>query len=650
MAGAITDIAEQKQAQEAVKNAKNLLQDVIDSSPDWIFVKDLAHRFLLVNESFARAQNLSPRQMIGRPDTDFWSQELCLGDPEKGLRGFHEDDKEAFRGQLVHNTNDPATHADGSLHVFDTYKGPLRNEAGRVYGVLCYSRDVTERRKIEEALRSSEARLQEAQRLAHIGSWELDLRRNSLVWSEEIYRIFEIDQAAFGASYEAFLKLVHPDDRAMVDKAYTDSVANRTPYEVSHRLLMPDGRVKFVVERGETSYARDGSPERSLGTVQDMTESRQIQEQLLQGQKMEAVGRLAGGIAHEFNNLLTAINGYADLLLRRLGAESVERRYAKGIKESGERAAALTSQLLTFGQRQIVQSTIVNVNAIVAKAAEMLQWAIGEDMHLVTTLYPAIGLVKADAGQLEQVLMDLAVYARQTMPTGGTLTIETMNVWGVEPMVRVIVQDSGAGLDEQTRARIFEPFFSTKKMEKGGGVGLASVYGIVRQSGGTIEVDSVSGQGTRFVISLPLVDAAGQAAETKPVVRAAETILLVEDAAVVREFAREVLAEQGYRVMEAENAHEALQASAAFQGPIHLLLTDVVMPGMNGRQLADELKTLRPDTKVLFMSGYTEDAILRSGIQRHAVAFLRKPYNASVLTRAVREVLDASSEDYGQSH
>jgi len=395
--------------------------------------------------------------------------------------------------------------------------------------------------------------------------------------------------------------------------------------------------------------------------VRDVTEQRRLQLQLVQSQKMEAVGRLAGGIAHDFNNLLTVITASCDLLLEDLGPHDPKREDVEQVRKAADGAAALTRQLLAFSRQHVLAPRVVTLGDVVYGVEKMLRRVIGEDIDLVTVLDRDAGAVMADVGQLEQVLMNLAVNARDAMPTGGKLTIETKNVEhdpdyareqeaaAVSRFVMLAVTDTGIGMDEATKARIFEPFFTTKEVGKGTGLGLATVYGIVRQSGGFIWVYSEPGLGTTFKIYLPQVDAVveGGASGAAPatVLRGTETVLLVEDAGAVRAVARQALARQGYTVLEAADGTEALQIAASHPGPIHLLLTDVVMPGLSGRQLSDQLTLLRPDTRVLYTSGYTDDAVVRHGVLEAGIAYLQKPFTVDGLARKVREVLDRAIPD-----
>jgi len=435
-----------------------------------------------------------------------------------------------------------------------------------------------------------------------------------------------------------------------------DTYTDREYDEVEATWKRKDGRLLTVQLSVRASRNAARRVEYYETFVRDVTEQRRLQTQLVQSQKMEAVGRLAGGIAHDFNNLLTVITTSCDLLLEDLDAKDPKREDVDQVRKAADGAAALTRQLLAFSRQQVLTPQVVNLGDVVYGVEKMLRRVIGEDVDLVTVLGADAGAVKADVGQLEQVLMNLAVNARDAMPTGGKLTIETANVEHdpdyareqeaapVSRFVMLAVSDTGTGMDEATKARIFEPFFTTKELGKGTGLGLATVYGIVRQSGGFIWVYSEPGLGTTFKIYLPQVDAPAQAGTATsapgPSRQGTETVLLVEDAAAVRSVIHEALARQGYTVLEAPNGGEALAIAARHPGPIHLLLTDVVMPGLSGRQLADQLARVRPDTKVLYTSGYTNDAVVRHGVLESGIAYLQKPFTLDGLARKVREVLD----------
>jgi two-component system, cell cycle sensor histidine kinase and response regulator CckA len=407
----------------------------------------------------------------------------------------------------------------------------------------------------------------------------------------------------------------------------------------------------------EASVSRAESEGRRFYSIvaRDITERVRLAEQLRQSQKMEAIGTLTGGIAHDFNNLLTVISGYTEMLLQRAGPDDPSYDLLRQVHRAGGRAADLTRQMLAFSRKQVLQPVLLDLNVLVAELGKLLRRVIGEDITLTTTLAPDLARVKADPGQMEQILMNLMVNARDAMPQGGSLTVETRNVEldatyaarqpEIQPgrYVLLAVSDTGVGMSEEVKARIFEPFFTTKPVGKGTGLGLSTVYGIVKQSGGQIEVYSEPGHGTAFKVYLPRAAGTTSAAPTGAAVqtpRGAETVLLAEDENSVREITRLVLQSQGYTVLDAGDGGKALELCRSHPGPIHLLATDVVMPQMSGRQLAEAVAGLRPGVRILYLSGYADDAVVRHGVLETGVAFLQKPFTPLTLARKVREVLD----------
>ena len=475
----------------------------------------------------------------------------------------------------------------------------------------------------------------------------------------ESLRFLEVNRAAvahYGYSREEFMAMTLADLR--VDGAERHaSPALAAGGQFRHKLK--DARVIDVEAACQTiSY---GGRNAALCVLNDVTERNLMEERLRQAGKMEAVGMLAGGIAHDFNNLLTIINGYSHILLSSLPADDPNHTAAEQIMKAGERAAGLTRQLLAFSRRQAPQPRILDLNQLIAGLENMLRRLIGEDVDLRLVSGGELGQVSADPGQVEQVIMNLVVNARDAMPRGGILTIETTNVeldahytrgrgaLKPGPYVALVVSDNGAGMDPGTRARLSEPFFTTKGQGKGTGLGLTTVFGIVKQSGGSVEVYSDPGHGTSVKVFLPRQDhSVNEEIVLSPVPggRGTETILLVEDDETVRKLVRETLVHHGYTVRDAPDAAAARRIAKSYPGPIHLLITDVVMPREGGRELAASLTRLRPETKVLFMSGYTDQAVVNNGLLNSAAAFLQKPFTPAALAAKVRETLDADGESH----
>ena len=422
-----------------------------------------------------------------------------------------------------------------------------------------------------------------------------------------------------------------------------------------HEVLWRKDGSSFPAEYWSYPIVRNGTMVGSVVTFLDITERRSLEEQFRHAQRMEAVGRLAGGVAHDFNNLLTVIGGYGELLLTSIPRGDPNRAALEEIVTAGERAASLTRQLLAFSRKQVLAPEVLDLNVIVAGMDKMLRRLIGEDIALVSVPAADLSRVRADPGQIEQVIMNLAVNARDAMPTGGRLTIETRNATLAEGSARVslppgsyvllTVCDTGTGMTAQTMEHIFEPFFTTKEQGKGTGLGLATVHGIIRQSGGDVAVESAPGKGATFEIYLPPVEVDERSPESpsgvlRAVPRGSQTILLVEDEKPVRTLCRAVLEALGYAVLEATDAEDALKAVATRTGPIHLLVTDIVMPGVGGPELARQFGSLLPGARVLFVSGYSDEAVMRGGVIKSGAAFLQKPFSPASLARKVREVLD----------
>ncbi|MEK7233554.1 MAG: PAS domain S-box protein [Elusimicrobiota bacterium] len=528
---------------------------------------------------------------------------------------------------------------------------PMKNSSGAVVGSSASARDVTPRWEAERKLAESEAGLKSAQAVARLGSWTLDAATGALSCSEEVYRLFGLP-AGEPMTMARFLDAIPAEERAPVSAAW-EAALKGTAFNVEHRIAA-NGGFKWVRELAEISIDASGRAVRGVGTVQDITELKRLQEQILHAQKMESVGVLAGGVAHDFNNILMTILGNCGFLLSSLATTDPRRADVEDIKTAGERAAALTRQLLIFSRKQKTATVVVDLNELIRNLQKMLPHIVGEDVKLETALWPQAVPVLADPGQLEQVIMNLAVNARYAMPRGGRLSLRTSRTTpgeachrdcaaGEKGCARLEVSDTGDGMTPEVLAHLFEPFFTTKPLGKGTGLGLSTVYGIVRSFAGGIDARSAPGQGATFTIYLPLAEAdvaAAAPAETPAAeARGRETILLVEDDEILRRMNMRLLLAHGYRVLAARDGEEALALLRDGGKDADLLLTDVVMPGIDGGELAREALKLKPGLKVIFASGYVEHAALER-LQTTKYELLQKPVALDDLARKVREVLD----------
>jgi PAS domain S-box-containing protein len=523
---------------------------------------------------------------------------------------------------------------------------------------------ITDRKLTEAALRESESSLKRSQEIAHVGHWTWDTRANTVKWSEEMHRIFGMDPQAFdGDLDEVVRRAIHPDDvtrvREMNDQASREGRAGETEY----RVVWPDGSIRHVwAVPADRVTDEHGRILRLSGVVQDITERKRAEEereklevQLAQAQKLESVGRLAGGVAHDFNNMLAVVIGRAELAKMRLGAEDPLRSDLEEILTAAGRSADLTRQLLAFARRQTVRPEVLDPNDAVAGMLQMLRRLIGEDIDLAWMPGHDVWPIRIDPSQLDQILANLAVNARDALSGAGSVILGTENVVVDDPKwpgqedfvpgdyVLLTVADTGAGMDREVLEHIFEPFFTTKEVGKGTGLGLATVHGVVRQNHGFIGVCSEPGKGTTFRIYLPRCQAEAAGASVQAAsspLGGTETLLLVEDDEAILGVLTILLERAGYTVLAAQAPSQALRLAEGHSGEIHLLLTDVVMPEMNGRQLADRLRGLRPGMKCLYMSGYTTDAIAHRGVLDEGVQFLSKPIRRNDLLAALRRVLD----------
>jgi PAS domain S-box-containing protein len=600
--------------------------------------------FIEVNETFLRTSGYTRDEVVGRSGIEI---------------GIFADPRDLAR--MVETLTTIGTITDLEIDL-KMKNGQLRThlisadpiEIGGERCVLFVGTDISERKRAEEALRKSEAEFREFFEESLTGDYISTPHGKLSACNPAFARMFGFHSVA--EALECDTRTLYPDPNVrqeLLARLKEQGKLERIETEYRRR----DGTPLYVVQNAVGVFDDQGELVQVKGYMFDITERRRLEEQFLQSQKMEAIGRLAGGVAHDFNNLLTVILSYSDLLLMPSGLQSDNvQKYAERIKTASEHAASLTHQLLAFGRQQVLDVRVVDVNGVITGILQILNRLIGEDVELRTNLAPGPVRAKADEGQLQQVVMNLVVNARDAMPKGGKLTIETASLyldehWASQLVdaqlgqyVMLSVSDTGMGMDEATRAHIFEPFFTTKERGKGTGLGLATVHGIVKQSGGLISVYTEPGQGATFKIYLPSAepvetDSAAQV-ERLTDQTGTETILLVEDETEVRRIARNILESNGYSVIDAE-PETAVQISREFPGHIDLLLTDVIMPKINGRDLADRLAEQRPSMKVLYMSGYTDNVIMDRGILPAGVALLGKPFTLTGLVAKVRQVLDS---------
>lgn len=648
-AGFVLEVTDRRRKDQALRLSDERFQLVTRATQDTVWDWDLRAGSLWWNDAFQTVYGYHPEDI--EPGIESWTTRLHPADLARvkaSIAAVIEGDGATWSDEYRFARRD-GTYAD----VFD--RGyVIRDELGTAVRMVGVMIDLTARKRAGEQLRAAEERFRQLAENIQQVFWMTDPRTHEVLYVSPAYEtIWGRTVQSLYASPRAWIETVHPEDRQRIVEAASRQAEGG--YDETYRIVRPDGSLRWIQDRAFPVRNADGAVYRIAGTATDITERRELEEQLRQSQKMESVGRLAGGIAHDFNNLLTVINGTADLVLSDLPKTHELRRDIEEIRLAGDRAATLTRQLLALSRQQILQPEVLKLSAVVGRMQGMLRRMIGEDVDLVFTLPNGSGNIEADPGQIEQVILNLAVNARDAMPEGGTLTIEVCDVHldagdptslpsaRPGPHVALIVRDTGSGMDDATRQRIFEPFFTTRPPGKGTGLGLSTVYGIVEQSGGSISVSSKPGRGTTFMIYFPRVARAPSPARPAPgpagVPLGTETILLVEDESRLRALVMRILSAEGYTVLEAGSGEEALSVAASHAGPVDLLLTDVVMPGMNGRELAARLSATRPDTRVLFMSGYTDDAILRHGVLDDASQFIGKPYTPRELKERVRAVL-----------
>jgi len=643
----VRDISERKEAEATLRESEERFRALVQHTSDVINLMDADGVLLYASPAVESVFGAKPHWVVGTSAFDYMHPD----DRERVEEAFAEAIKAPGRGVTIRYR---MRHVDGTWRHVESIGNNLLDDPA-VGAVVLTTRDITERQDAAEALRRSEERFRAL--VQHGSDMITVLDADGLVVyaspsAESILGWYEgeyVGRSTFG--------LLHPDDRERVRRLFVDVVARTGPMPpIQSRMRHKNGQYRLL-ESIATNLLDDPAVRGLVINSRDITERQQLENELLQSQKMEAVGRLAGGIAHDFNNLLTVIAGYTALLLEEHAGNDEHRADLIEIEKAATRGAALVDQLLSFGRRKMLMPTTLDLNEVVESTRELLSPVIGADVELVTHLAPSLDAVRADRTQIEQVLVNLAVNARDAMPSGGRVDIETANVMldardvaarvdaNAGPHVMLSVHDTGIGMDLDTQAQVFEPFFTTKEVGQGTGLGLSTAYGIVTQAGGHIAVESRPGAGTTFHVFLPAVarEGAASAPEANGVVppTGRETVLVVEDEAAVRSLARDVLGRLGYRVLVASDGREALKVADQHRGRIDLLVSDVVLPHLRGVEVADRLCARQPALRVLYISGYTETAIVHDGQLDPGVNFLAKPFLPADLGTRVREILDA---------
>jgi len=633
-----------------LRDERERAQRYLDTAGVILMALDKHGRITLVNRYACSTLGWTAEELLGRD----WIETCVPARIWDAIKGKFRD---LIGGELPVYEN-PVITRSGVERLIEWRNTVVRDDTGRISGSFSSGTDITERTAAVEALRATEERMRFALENANVGIWDLDYGTGVARWSAILESQFGLQPGTFGGTFQAFVDLVHPDDREFVRETATKAMQSGADFSYAHRVILPDGTMRWLSGAGRILLGEHGEPVRGVGIYQDITERRALEAQNEHLQKMEAVGRLAGGVAHDFNNLLTVILGFCELLLADLGADDPRHADIVEIQKAGVSGAGLTQQLLAFSRKQIIEPALLDLNDVVSGMQVMLGRLIGEDVKVVLALGPDLALISADRGQVVQVVMNLAVNARDAMPKGGTLTIETANVELDEhyatthlaakpgPYVGLIVTDTGTGMTPEVQARLFEPFFTTKEPGKGTGLGMATVYGIVTRSGGSVGVYSEVGKGTAFKVYFPRADAAPMAADTHtpaPLARpraGTQTVLLVDDEEALRELSTRILERHGYRVLVAADANEARRLFET-NPSIDVLLTDVVMPGASGPELTKQLIEQRPGLRVIYMSGYTEEAIVHHDVIKPGIAFLNKPFTSQALGEKLREVLES---------
>jgi len=641
------EIFQRQRVELELRQQRDLAQLYLDTAEVLLLGMDVEGRITMINRNGCNLLGWTESELVG---ADF--AEKCL--PE-GIRTELRGRLQQLHAGLFPTSVNAVLTKSGKERRIEWHNTVCRDEFGGITGSFSSGTDITEEFHAVRALRKAEERMRFVLKSANVGIWDLDYKTGVLEWSEVLERQYGLQPGSFPGTFEAFLECIHPEDRAASLKTFRDHETSGGDFMLPHRTLWPDGTIRYMNGAGHFQLDSHGLPDRAVGILLDVTEQRVSDERNQQGQRMEAIGRLASGVAHDFNNLLTVILGFAELMAADAAVESQHGGDLDEIIKAARRAAGLTSQLLAFSRQQVLNASPLDLNTVIGGMTGMLGRLIGEHIKVSVSLSADLDMALADRGQIEQVVMNLVVNARDAMAQGGKLTIATTNVqlennmFHDQPMkegryVMLAVTDTGQGMNRETQRRLFEPFYTTKETGKGTGLGLSTTYGIVKQSKGYIWVYSEPGFGTTFKVYLPVAE--GEASRmpihtpTAPTRSVTETLLLVEDEDGVREFSRRTLSNAGYRVIESGNGDDAERLYMQQPDAIDLVVTDVVMPGCGGPELLNRLRVRTPSLKVLYMSGYTDQTEVTQDHIGSGSGYVQKPFRAVELLRHVREALD----------
>ncbi len=642
----VRHLTEKQVLMDELRETRDYLENLFDFANAPTVVCDPEFRITRVNRAFARLTGRRAEEVLGSPLESYFPADRR----EESMAHI----SKTIAGERLDAVEVPILRSDGVVRTVLWNSATLNAADGRtVIATIAQGQDITGRKKAEEALKASESKYR---LLVETASEAIFIAQDGVIKFSNSLTSRITGYSGEELASMPFVTLVHPDDRQLVGERHERRLLEEDlPGPYSLRIRNKAGE-ELWIQLNAALIPWEGRPA-TLNFARDITHQRNLESQLLSSQKMEVVGRLAGGVAHDFNNLLTVILGYAEVLNVRFPAGDPSHKEVEEIRKAAEHAAEFTRQLLAFSRKQILQPRVININSVVSGMDRMLRRLIGENIGVVVKMDDGLWNVKADPGQVEQVVMNLTVNARDAMPGGGILTIETSNVLLDEeyanrhlpvqpgPHVMLAISDTGVGMDEETASKIFEPFFTTKERGKGTGLGLSTVYGIVKQSGGAIWVYTEPGVGSTFKVYLPRTEERVEdpPREVPPVadLRGVKTILVAEDDESIRKLAVEILGQYGYTVLSAGDGEEAIRVAGAHEGKIGLLLSDVVMPRMGGVELYRRLQQARPGIKVIYMSGYTDNAIVHQGVLDPCTAFLQKPFSPIGLARKVKEVLQA---------